>query len=72
MTDMTCQFSGYLMYCEIFSLFQLKSCFDLNIAASCLSIIFTNTLSGVHKSEGYLPLIWKHLHHHLWMFVQSL
>ena len=42
---MTCQFSAYLIYSEIFSLFQLKSCFDLNMAASCLSVICTNTLS---------------------------
>ena len=27
---------------------------------------------GVHRSEGYLPLEWKCLHHRLWMFVQSL
>ena len=45
MTNITCQFSAYLRYSEIFSLFQLKSCFDLKMAASCLSIICTNTLS---------------------------
>ena len=71
MTDITCQFSAYLMYSDIFSLFRLKSCFDLNMAASCLSIISIR-YQGVHKSEGYLPIEWKHLHHYHLMFVQSL
>ena len=72
MTDMTCQFSAYLMYSEIFSLCLLKSCFDLNMAASCLSSYVLIHYQGVHKSEGYLPLGWKRLHLHLQMFVQSL
>ena len=72
MTDMTCQFSAYLMYSEIFSLFQLKSCFNLNMALLVYQSYELIHYQGVHKSEGYLPLKWKHLHHHLQMFAQSI
>ena len=72
MTDMTCQFSAYLMYSEIFSLFWLKSCFNLKWLPLVYQSYVPIHYRGVHKYEGYLPLGWKRLHHHLQMFVQSL
>ena len=56
MTNMTCQFSAYLMYSEIFSLFRLKSCFNLNMAASVDQSYVLIHYQGVHISENYLPL----------------
>ena len=66
MTDATCQFSAYLIYWDIFSLFLLKSKVDLKMAYVPIRY------RGEHIFMNYLPLVWKHLHHYQWLFVQSL